>query len=57
MPFILICVLKGLLLGFDLALPPARQANVIDYDTAQTGDQRSGIYFAFWSIATKLALA
>lgn len=56
-PFIVICVLTGLLLGFDLALPPAIQADVIDYDTAQTGDQRSGMYFALWSLATKLALA
>lgn len=56
-PFIIICVLTGLLLGFDLALPPAIQADVIDYDTAQTGDQRSGMYFALWSLATKTALA
>lgn len=55
--FAIICVITGLLLGFDLALPPAIQADVIDYDTAQSGDQRSGMYFAMWSLATKLALA
>jgi GPH family glycoside/pentoside/hexuronide:cation symporter len=55
--FAAICVATGLLLGFDLALPPAIQADVIDVDTAQSGEQRSGAYFAAWSLATKLALA
>ncbi len=55
--FALICVVTGLLLGFDLALPPAIQADVIDVDTAASGEQRSGVYFAAWSLATKLALA
>lgn len=52
-----ICALTGLLLGFDLALPPAIQADVIDVDTASSGEQRSGVYFAAWSLVTKLALA
>ncbi len=30
---------------------------MIDVDTAATGEQRSGIYFAAWSLATKLSLA
>jgi len=55
--FAVICALTGLLLGFDLALPPAIQADVIDVDTAATGEQRSGTYFAAWSLATKLSLA
>lgn len=55
--FAVIVVLTGVLLGFDLALPPSIQADVIDQDTASTGEQRSGIYFALWSLATKLALA
>jgi len=52
-----ICAMTGLLLGFDLALPPAIQADVIDVDTATSGEQRSGTYFAAWSLATKLSLA
>ncbi len=56
-PFALICVATGLLLGFDLALPPSIQADVIDADTAVSGDQRSGFYFAAWGLATKLSLA
>jgi len=48
---------EGLALGADLVLPPAIQADVIDVDTAATGEQRSGLYFAAWGLATKLALA
>ena len=56
-PFLAICVATGVLLGFDLALPPAIQADVIDEDTVASGEQRSGLYFAAWSFVTKLALA
>lgn len=52
-----ICVTTGILLGFDLSIPPAIQADVIDVDTAESGEQRSGLYFAAWSLATKLSLA
>lgn len=55
--FAAICAATGLSLGFDLSLPPAIQADVIDVDTASSGEQRSGFYFAAWSLATKLALA
>lgn len=55
--FALICAVTGVLLGFDLAIPPAIQADVIDVDTAASGEQRSGTYFAAWSLATKLSLA
>ncbi len=56
-PFAAICVVTGICLGFDLALPAAIQADVIDVDTAASGEQRSGLYFAAWSLATKLSLA
>lgn len=55
--FAVICVITGLLLGFDLVLPASIQADVIDVDTLQSGEQRSGVYFAAWSLATKLSLA
>lgn len=55
--FGLICGATGLLLAFDVALPPAIQADVVDVDTAASGEQRSGLYFALWALATKLALA
>lgn len=55
--FGVICVLTGLAVGADLVLPPSIQADVIDVDTAASGDQRSGLYLAAWGLATKLALA
>lgn len=55
--FAIICVLTGLSLGADLTLPASIQADVIDIDTAETGEQRSGLYFAFWGLATKASLA
>jgi Na+/melibiose symporter-like transporter len=55
--FAVICALTGLLVGFDLSLPASIQADVIDIDTAASGEQRSGTYFAAWSLSTKLSLA
>jgi GPH family glycoside/pentoside/hexuronide:cation symporter len=55
--FLAVSLLTGLCLGADLALPPAMQADVIDLDTARTRQQRAGFFFAFWGMATKLALA
>jgi Na+/melibiose symporter-like transporter len=52
-----ICVATGICLGFDLSLPASIQADVIDVDTAASGEQRSGLYFAAWSLSTKLSLA
>jgi len=55
--FAAICLVTGLGLGADLALPPAMQADVVDEDTAAGGEGRAGLYFAVWGMATKLALA
>ncbi|MBM3488137.1 MAG: MFS transporter [Alphaproteobacteria bacterium] len=55
--FAIVCVLTGMALGADLALPPAMQADVVDYDTLRSGQPRAGLFFALWSMATKLALA
>jgi Na+/melibiose symporter-like transporter len=55
--FALVCIGTGFALGADLMLPPAIQADVIDVDTAASGEQRSGLYFSAWGLATKLALA
>ena len=57
MIFAVICAGTGLTVAADLALPSAIQADVIDVDTARSGEQRSGLYFATWSLATKLSLA
>jgi len=55
--FGLVCVITGMALGADLALPPAMQADVVDYDELRIGRPRAGLQFALWGMATKFALA
>lgn len=55
--FTIICGLSGLSLGADMALPASIQADVVDLDNEQSGQQRTGLFFALWSMATKLSLA
>lgn len=52
-----ICLVTGAALGADLALPPAMQADIVDLDSLRTGQQRAGLYFSLWNMATKLAVA
>lgn len=56
-PFLVISILSGLGVGADLVLPAAIQADVVDVDTQASGEQRTGLFFALWGIATKLAFA
>lgn len=55
--FLAVCILTGVALGADLVLPSSIQADVIDVDTAASGEQRTGTYVAAWGLGTKLALA
>jgi len=55
--FLVICVLSGLSLGIDMALPASIQADVIDIDKVKGGGQRSGLFFGIWGMITKLSLA
>jgi glycoside/pentoside/hexuronide:cation symporter, GPH family len=55
--FLAVSILTGLALGADLVLPASIQADVIDVDTAASGEQRTGTYVAAWGLGTKLALA
>lgn len=55
--FAAVCVLTGVSLGADLVLPSSMQADVVDLDTVESGEQRTGLYFALWGMVTKFALA
>lgn len=55
--FLVVCIATGAALGADLMLPSSMQADVVDADTARTGTARTGLYFALWGLATKLAVA
>lgn len=55
--FVVIVITTGMAVGADIVLPPSMQADVIDVDRVATGDRRSGIYFALWSMGYKLAAA
>ncbi|MDP4797150.1 MAG: MFS transporter [Rhodospirillales bacterium] len=55
--FAVVCLVTGMALGADLVLPPAIQADVIDYDRLRFGRHRAGLQFALWGMSTKFALA
>ncbi|MGA8056485.1 MAG: MFS transporter, partial [Burkholderiales bacterium] len=55
--FAVICVLSGLALGADLALPPSILADVIDRDREAAGVRREGAYFGIWTLVSKANLA
>lgn len=54
-PFLTICLLSGMALGADLALPPAMLADLLaDRDN---GEQNTGSHFGLWNLLAKLSLA
>jgi Na+/melibiose symporter-like transporter len=55
--FLAVALVIGVTLGADLAMPAAMLADVVDQDILATGRQRTGIYFAVWAMAAKLAAA
>lgn len=56
-PFMVICVMSGLGLGADLALPPSILADVIDDDERAGIGRNEGAYFGLWNLVTKMNLA
>ena len=54
--FGVICLITGFSLGADLALPPAMQSDIADWDNYLNHRDRSSFLFALWSMATKLSL-
>lgn len=57
MAFIVICLVTGVALGADMALPASLQADLVDTDAALAGRRRAGLLFGLWGLATKLAAA
>jgi Na+/melibiose symporter-like transporter len=52
-----ICVLSGIALGADLALPASILADVIDHDRRGPRESSAGSYFGIWNLVTKANLA
>lgn len=55
--FMVICLLSGIALGADLALPASILADVIDDDERAGLGRNEGAYFGLWNLVTKLNLA
>jgi len=56
-PFLIITILTGIAAGADFAIPSSIQADVIDLDTLNTGQNRAGVFFAIWGVVTKMSFA
>jgi Na+/melibiose symporter-like transporter len=59
--FALVCLLSGLALGADLALPAALLADIAEADDEAETEKRqapkAGAYFGWWNLVAKLNLA
>lgn len=53
----LVVVIMGIGVAASMVLPAAILADVIDYGTLKTGEVRTGSYFAFYLLTTKIAAA
>ncbi len=54
--FGLVCLVTGITVGADLVIPPSIQADVSDWDSYSTGEDRASLLFSLWSMVSKLAL-
>ena len=54
--FTFICIVTGFTLGADLSLPPAIQADCIDWDTYRFHQERGAFLYALWGMCGKAAL-
>ena len=55
--FFAIMLLKGSAIGALAFLPTSMAADIVDLDTIQTGEQRTGLYFSIWGMVNKSAVA
>ena len=54
--FAIMCVITGMCLGADMALPSSIQADVAN-ETKQKNEDITGVLFGFWAMITKLSLS
>ena len=55
--FLFVVMVAGLTLGADLAMPASMLADAVDQDSVETGERRTGLYYAVWAMAAKAAAA
>ena len=55
--FVFLQVMKGMSAGAFAALTTSMAADVVDIDTARSGEQRTGLYFAVWGVVRKATVA
>ncbi|MCP4004815.1 MAG: MFS transporter [bacterium] len=55
--FFVLMLLKGSSIGALAFLPTSMAADIVDLDTLQTGEQRTGLYFSIWGMFNKAAVA
>lgn len=54
---VILLVIRGAGFASILFLANSMAADAVDYDTVQSGRQRTGLFFAAWAMVTKLAIA
>jgi Na+/melibiose symporter-like transporter len=55
--FVILMCFKGSSIGAFAAIPASMAADVVDLDTASTGQKRAGAYFSIWSMIRKISYA
>lgn len=55
--FVILMCFKGSSIGAFSAIPASMAADVVDLDTATTGQKRAGAYFSIWSMIRKISYA
>lgn len=55
--YFLIVACTGFTTGCDLIIPSSMNGDLVEWDAAETGYRRAGLFFALWGTATKLAWA
>lgn len=55
--FFVLMILKGSSIGALVFLPASMAADIVDIDTLESGEQRTGLYFSLWGMVNKAATA